>query len=74
MHARDVNDMVALSKSQDWTAEDNKIAKAAGHDILAKLISKQVEFDDAGNWGRCAYHLPTLIEKNYQPNFTEEKN
>lgn len=74
MHARDVNDMIALSKSQNWTTEDNEIAKAAGRDILASLLSKQVEFDDAGIWGRCAYHLPTLIEENYQPNFVEEKN
>ena len=74
MHAQDVNDMIALSKSQNWTPEDNKIAKSAGRDILAKLISKQLEFDDAGIWGLCAYHLPTLIEKNYQPNFVEEKH
>ena len=74
MHAQDVNDMIALSKSQNWTKEDNKIAKAAGRDILAKLTSKQTEFEDADNWVRCAYLLPTLIKENYQPNFTEEKN
>ena len=74
MHAQDVNDMIALSKSQNWRPEDNKIAKAAGRDILAKLTSKQTEFEDADNWVRCAYLLPTLIEQNYQPNFVDEND
>lgn len=72
MHAQDVNDMITVSKSKNWTSADREIAKAAAEDWLAKFIIDKNVFEGGEIWGLCAFHLPNLIKQYYTPNFVTE--